>query len=214
VVKRAEQEGHDGVEKACASERECLHASHGPTGNAASLVFPLDVGYPSQDVVRGQDPWIDRIGVIPSGPDSFCINGDNAVDDFSLTSWLDKNDYISWPDWPVVVGNDAEAIPIHEERVHAGADIIDKSLFHGFYLLHWLCHRFSLADQPMQEKQVMASLPEGHPRTRERGALHHCKKIVGNRLRYLKFTSSREEMTYSFPRAAIIAGWKRASVIR
>ena len=148
MVSRAEQEGHDGVEKARASERACYQSSPERAGNASPSVFSLDVGYPSQDVVRGENPWIDSTGVIPPGPDSVRINRDNAVDDFSLASWLDKSDYISWPDWTAIVRYDAETVPIHEERVHAGTDVIDKSLFHWFHLQHWLCHRFSIPDEP------------------------------------------------------------------
>jgi hypothetical protein len=104
--------------------------------------LPLDVGYPSQDVVRDENPWIDRISVIPPCPDASCINGDNAVDNLILAPRRNKNDYISWPDGPVLVGNDVETVPIEQEGVHAGADIIDKSLFYWF---HWLSYNFNLA---------------------------------------------------------------------
>jgi hypothetical protein len=52
----------------------CRDASHEPATNISPSVFSLDVGYTSQDVIRGEDPWIDLFAVIPSGLDALRID--------------------------------------------------------------------------------------------------------------------------------------------
>jgi hypothetical protein len=134
MVNRVQQKGYDGIKKVQASEREGQYSTHEPAKNSSPSVFSLDVDYPSQDVIRSQDSRIDMIrGVIPSGFDSSRINRDNAVDDFGLAPGPNKNDHISRPNGPALVGNDVQTIPTHEERVHAGADITNIFLFHWFH---------------------------------------------------------------------------------
>jgi len=93
--------------------------------NSSPPLFPLRVDYSSNDVIRAEDTRINIVIVVPAGSDSLRINGDNAVDDFVVGPWWDKNDYISRSDYPAIVRNDVKTISALEGRVHAGTDIIN-----------------------------------------------------------------------------------------
>jgi hypothetical protein len=136
-----EQKRDNRVTTVHAAERACHDAPLEPTANISPSVSPLDVSNPSQNVIRGEHPWIDLFAVIPPGLNAARINRYNAVDDFGLASWRNKNDDIAWPDGPPIVGDDMQTIPISQERVHTGSNIINIFLFHLFHLFN-LFHLF------------------------------------------------------------------------
>jgi hypothetical protein len=69
-----EHKGDNSVTAVQAAERACRDAPHESSPYISPSVFSLDVGYTSQDVIRGEDPWIDLFAVIPSGLDALRID--------------------------------------------------------------------------------------------------------------------------------------------
>src|ERR1019366_2970211 len=128
MVDRVKKKGYHGVAKMQAVNGAGHESPQGPSMDVSLSVSPLDVSYPSQNVIQGEDPWIDMFGVIPPGPDALRIARDDAVDDFRVTPRRGENDHISSPDIPALVRNDMQPVPVYQKWVHAGADVIDIPL--------------------------------------------------------------------------------------
>ena len=65
-----------------------------PPGNRAPPVSPLGPDHPSHDAIRAEEPAIKVSIVVPPGPYSLSVNGDDPVNNHALTSRRTKNNHI------------------------------------------------------------------------------------------------------------------------